>query len=63
MALIAGIAAILSLTAPASAAEGAGLPGATGARDMGKVMAELKAKYAGRMDFGRASGWVKELLQ
>ena len=37
--------------------------GATGARDMGKVMAELKAKYAGRMDFGKASGWVKELLQ
>jgi uncharacterized protein YqeY len=36
--------------------------GATGARDMGKVMAELKAKYAGRMDFGKASGWVKELL-
>ena len=37
--------------------------GATGARDMGKVMAELKAKYAGRMDFGKASGIVKELLQ
>jgi uncharacterized protein YqeY len=37
--------------------------GATGARDMGKVMAVLKAKYAGRMDFGKASGWVKELLQ
>ena len=37
--------------------------GAAGARDMGKVMAELKARYAGRMDFGRASGWVKELLQ
>jgi len=37
--------------------------GAAGARDMGKVMAELKAKYAGRMDFGKASGWVKELLQ
>ena len=37
--------------------------GATGARDMGKVMAELKAKYAGRIDFGKASGWVKELLQ
>jgi uncharacterized protein YqeY len=36
--------------------------GATGQRDMGKVMAELKAKYAGRMDFGKASGWVKELL-
>jgi uncharacterized protein YqeY len=37
--------------------------GATGARDMGKVMAVLKAKYAGRMDFGKASGWVKQLLQ
>ena len=37
--------------------------GAAGARDMGKVMAELKARYAGRMDFGKASGWVKELLQ
>ena len=37
--------------------------GAAGARDMGKVMAELKAKYAGRMDFGKASGWIKELLQ
>jgi uncharacterized protein YqeY len=36
--------------------------GATAQRDMGKVMAELKAKYAGRMDFGKASGWVKELL-
>ena len=37
--------------------------GATGVRDMGKVMAELKAKYPGRMDFGKASGWVKEQLQ
>ncbi len=37
--------------------------GAAGVRDMGKVMAELKAKYTGQMDFGRASGWVKELLQ
>jgi uncharacterized protein YqeY len=37
--------------------------GAAGPRDMGKVMAELKAKHAGRMDFGKASGWVKELLQ
>jgi len=36
--------------------------GAAGVRDMGKVMAELKAKHAGRMDFGKASGWVKELL-
>ena len=37
--------------------------GATGARDMGRVMAELKAKYTGQMDFGKASGWVKQLLQ
>lgn len=37
--------------------------GATSVRDMGKVMAELKAKHGGRMDFGKASGWVKELLQ
>lgn len=36
--------------------------GASGVRDMGKVMAELKAKYTGQMDFGRASGWVKEQL-
>ena len=36
--------------------------GAAGVRDMVKVMAELKAKHAGRMDFGKASGWVKELL-
>ena len=37
--------------------------GAAGARDMGKVMAELKAKYTGQMDFGKASGLVKSLLQ
>jgi hypothetical protein len=30
---------------------------------MGKVMGALKAKYAGRMDFGKASGLVKELLK
>lgn len=36
--------------------------GAAGVRDMGKVMAELKAKYAGQLDFGKASAWVKELL-
>lgn len=36
--------------------------GATGVRDMGKVMAELKARYTGQMDFGKASSWVKELL-
>jgi uncharacterized protein YqeY len=29
---------------------------------MGKVMAALKERYAGQMDFGKASGMVKELL-
>lgn len=36
--------------------------GAAGIRDMGKVMAALREKYAGQMDFGRASGQVKGLL-
>lgn len=36
--------------------------GATSSRDMGKVMATLKERYAGRMDFGNASGQVKALL-
>ena len=36
--------------------------GATSMKDMGKVMAALKQGYAGRLDFGKASGWVKELL-
>jgi uncharacterized protein YqeY len=36
--------------------------GATCVRDMGKVMAALKSKYAGRMDFGKAGGAVKQLL-
>jgi uncharacterized protein YqeY len=36
--------------------------GAAGVRDMGKVMAALREKYAGQMDFGRASGLVKGLL-
>lgn len=37
--------------------------GAAGPKDMGKVMGALKTKYAGQMDFGRASGLVKELLK
>jgi uncharacterized protein YqeY len=36
--------------------------GASGIKDMGKVMAEMKAKYAGQLDFARASGMVKERL-
>jgi uncharacterized protein YqeY len=30
---------------------------------MGKVMAALKQRHAGRMDFAKASGLVKELLK
>jgi uncharacterized protein YqeY len=37
--------------------------GSQGLRDMGKCMAALKARYAGRMDFGKASQVVKEQLQ
>jgi uncharacterized protein len=36
--------------------------GATAPRDMGKVMAALKARFAGQMDFGKVSALVKELL-
>jgi uncharacterized protein YqeY len=36
--------------------------GATSPKEMGKVMAVLKERYAGQMDFGKASGLVKALL-
>ena len=36
--------------------------GAAGMKDMGKVIAALKERYAGRMDFGKASALVKGLL-
>jgi uncharacterized protein YqeY len=36
--------------------------GATSVKDMGKVMAELKAKFAGQMDMGQAGAIVKSLL-
>ena len=36
--------------------------GAAGPKDMGKVIATLKGQYAGRMDFGKASGLVKNAL-
>ena len=36
--------------------------GATCIKDMGKVMAELKARYAGQMDFAKVSGTVKQQL-
>lgn len=36
--------------------------GAASMKDMGKVVGALRAKYAGRMDFAKASGLVKEML-
>jgi uncharacterized protein YqeY len=36
--------------------------GATSIKDMGGVMAALKAKYAGQMDFAKASAAVKKTL-
>jgi uncharacterized protein len=36
--------------------------GASSIKDMGKVMAELKANYAGQMDFAKASAAVKAKL-
>jgi len=36
--------------------------GASSMKDMGKVMGELKAKYAGQLDFGKASARIKSFL-
>lgn len=36
--------------------------GAAGMKDMGKVMAILRERYAGQMDFGKASGVIKAQL-
>jgi len=36
--------------------------GAASVKDMGKVMAALKSRYTGRMDFGKAGGAVKAML-
>lgn len=36
--------------------------GAAGMKDMGKVMAELKAQYSGQMDMAKVGGIVKGLL-
>ena len=32
-------------------------------KDIGKIMSELKSKFSGRMDFGKASGIIKALLK
>jgi uncharacterized protein YqeY len=47
----------------AAAREAIAETGAASQKDMGKVIATLKQKYAGQMDFGKASGIVKGLLQ
>lgn len=36
--------------------------GATGIKDMGKVINEMKAKYTGQVDFSKVSGLVKTRL-
>ena len=36
--------------------------GATAMKDMGKVMAVMKERFAGQMDFAKASATVKEIL-
>ncbi|EKV26980.1 Transamidase GatB domain protein [Caenispirillum salinarum AK4] len=36
---------------------------ASGLKDMGRVMAALRERHAGQMDFGKASGIVKQKLQ
>ena len=43
-------------------AEVIGQTGAAGMKDMGKVIAALKERYAGKMDFGKASALVKGML-
>jgi len=46
----------------AAIAEAIGTTGAAGMKDMGKVIAALKGKYTGRMDFAKVSGLVKAAL-
>ncbi|MBM9403351.1 GatB/YqeY domain-containing protein [Gluconacetobacter azotocaptans] len=49
-------------TLEAAAREAIAGVGATGMKDMGKVMAELKARFGAALDAGRASAVVKSLL-
>ena len=46
----------------AAVAEAIAATGAKSVKDMGSVMAALKAKHAGQMDFAKASGVVKTAL-
>jgi len=36
---------------------------AQGMKDMGRVMAALKERFTGKLDFGKASAKVKDLLK
>jgi uncharacterized protein YqeY len=47
----------------AAAREAIAATGAASQKDMGKVIGALKQKYAGQMDFAKASAVVKGLLQ
>ena len=46
----------------AAIADAVAKTGASSVKDMGRIMAELKARYAGQMDFARASALVKSKL-
>lgn len=46
----------------AAVKEAVAAAGATSVKDMGAVMAALKTKYAGQMDFAKASAAVKKAL-
>jgi len=46
----------------AAVKEAVAAAGATSVKDMGAVMAALKGKYAGQMDFAKASAAVKKAL-
>ncbi len=48
--------------AEAAAREAIGALGAAGIKDMGRVMARLKERHSGEMDFGKAGPMVKRLL-
>jgi len=37
--------------------------GASGPKDMGRVMGPLKSRFAGQVDMGKASGWLKDMLK
>ena len=47
----------------AAIASAIGETGAASMKDMSKVVDVLKSKYAGKMDFGKASGLVKAALR